>query len=43
MVQGKKKEELLEQLLEKVEAERKVEKRVKGRDGAQGETHVLGE
>ena len=43
MVQGKKKEELLEQLLEKVEAERKVEKRVKGRDGTQEETHVLGE
>lgn len=43
MVQGKKKEELLEQLLEKVEAERKAEKRVKGRDGAQEETHVLGE
>lgn len=36
MVQGKKKEELLEQLLERVEAERKTEKRVKGKGCSPG-------
>ena len=34
---------MLEQLLERVEAERKIEKRARGKERSLGETRVLGE